>query len=93
MSMNTCRSRLNHQVRSFLFYNFSFIGSLLLLSLHRQSTVFSRPPWTIMDIIITDYIDDIVVLDYTDLHTYLDLQAFVFYYLMYHNVSLPALTN
>ncbi len=46
-----------------------------------------------MDIFILDYVDNIVVLDYMDyLHTYSDFQTFLLY-LMYHNVSLPALIH
>ncbi len=46
----------------------------------------------IMDISI--YIDDVVVLDSTDFwNTHSDLQILLLYYLMYHNISLPALVH
>ncbi len=53
---------------------------------------FIRAHPDIMDISI--YIDDYVVLDSTDfLNTHADLQTLLLYYLMYHNISLPALIH
>ncbi|PBK81195.1 hypothetical protein ARMGADRAFT_1039484 [Armillaria gallica] len=53
---------------------------------------FIRAHPDIMDISI--YIDDVVILDSTDLlNTHSDLQTLLLYYLMYHNISLPALIH
>ncbi len=41
---------------------------------------------------ITLFIDDIVVLDLTDYFT-VHLQTILLYYLMYHNISHPALIH
>ncbi len=47
-----------------------------------------------MDFIILDYVDDVLVLDYTDyFYTDSDLQTLVVSYLLYHNFSHPALIH
>ncbi|SJL04971.1 uncharacterized protein ARMOST_08342 [Armillaria ostoyae] len=60
-----------------------------LISCSTEHRVFA-PTLDIMDIIVSYYMDDIVILDYTDcVHTFSDLQTFLLYYMMYHNISLP----
>ncbi len=77
----------------FLFFHVRY-SSLPSLPLDQQSTLVFTPTLGHMDFIILDYVDDVLILDYTDyFYTDSDLQTLVVYYLLYHNFSHPALIH
>ncbi|KAK0432873.1 hypothetical protein EV421DRAFT_1847089 [Armillaria borealis] len=75
-----------------LFFMFCMVAYFALVA--PTEHILFAPTLDTMDLIILDYIDDVVVLDYMDcLHTNSDLQTLLLYYLMYHSFSHPALIH